>query len=83
MINKMEREQYASLTQDSFYYTLKSLIQKYRVIIGQKEGGRMDIVLFGGLVGSLFSFLQFISSPVIGMLSDRFGRRAVLLVSMV
>lgn len=43
----------------------------------------MDIVLFGGFVGSLFSFLQFISSPFIGQLSDRFGRRTVLLISMI
>jgi MFS family permease len=44
---------------------------------------RLNIVLFGGLLGSLFSFLQFIASPVIGRLSDRYGRKKVLLWSMV
>ena len=38
-------------------------------------------VLFGGLLGSLFSFLQFVASPVIGGLSDRFGRRPILLLT--
>lgn len=43
----------------------------------------MDILLFGGLIGSLFSFLQFLSSPWIGRWSDRYGRRRVLLLSMI
>lgn len=43
----------------------------------------MDILLLGGFVGSLFSFLQFLSSPIIGKLSDQYGRRNVLLFSMV
>jgi MFS family permease len=36
-------------------------------------------VLFGGLLGSLYSVLQFIFSPFWGRLSDRVGRRTVLL----
>ena len=43
---------------------------------------RFDTVLLGGLVGSLFSFLQFIASPVIGRMSDRKGRRYTLLATM-
>ena len=39
----------------------------------------LTIVLFGGALGSLYSILQFISSPVWGRLSDRFGRRNILL----
>ena len=38
-------------------------------------------VLFGGLLGSLYSLLQFIASPVWGRLSDRHGRRPVLLIT--
>lgn len=47
-------------------------------------GGPSDIgiiVLFGGVLASLFSLLQFLCSPVIGALSDRYGRRPLLLVS--
>ena len=38
-------------------------------------------VLFGGLIGSLFSFLQFVASPMIGGLSDYYGRRPMLLLT--
>ena len=37
--------------------------------------------LFGGLIGATYSSLQFISSPYWGRLSDRIGRRPVLLIS--
>jgi MFS family permease len=37
----------------------------------------------GGLMGSVFSGLQFIVSPRIGALSDKYGRKNVLLVSMI
>ncbi|KAG0296330.1 hypothetical protein BGZ96_009729 [Linnemannia gamsii] len=47
-----------------------------------KRPPKMDIVLLGGALGSLFSVLQFIASPVIGKLSDVLGRRRVLLISM-
>ena len=43
---------------------------------------RYDIVLLGGALGSLFSFLQAIASPIIGTLSDKYGRRTALLWSM-
>lgn len=38
--------------------------------------------LFGGLLGALFSLLQFLAAPVWGALSDRFGRRRVLLATL-
>ncbi|MFN3808667.1 TCR/Tet family MFS transporter [Asticcacaulis sp.] len=34
-----------------------------------------------GLFGSLWGVMQFISSPVVGALSDRFGRRPIVLLS--
>lgn len=37
--------------------------------------------LFAGLLGSVYSFMQFIFSPVWGARSDRLGRRPVLLVT--
>lgn len=36
-----------------------------------------------GIVGSLFSLLQFFSSTICGAASDRYGRKPVLLLSMV
>jgi MFS family permease len=44
---------------------------------------RWDLVLLGGMVGSMFSFLQFLVSPFIGTLSDLIGRRTTLLLTMV
>jgi len=38
-------------------------------------------VLYGGFL-SLYALMQFVFAPVLGMLSDRFGRRPVLLVSL-
>ena len=39
------------------------------------------IVLFGGVLGALYSVLQFIAAPLWGGLSDRFGRKPILLIS--
>lgn len=40
-----------------------------------------DVVLFGGILGSLYSLLQFLLAPFIGALSDRWGRKPILLIS--
>ena len=37
--------------------------------------------LWTGIVGSIWALMQFIAAPVIGAVSDRFGRRPVILVS--
>ena len=39
----------------------------------------LTTVLFGGIIGSIYSLLQFIFSPILGHLSDRFGRRPILI----
>lgn len=44
-------------------------------------GDRFTPVLFGGALGSLFATLQFFFSPFWGSLSDRFGRRPILLLT--
>ena len=38
-------------------------------------------VLFGGVLGSIYSLLQFVCAPILGSLSDRFGRKPILLIS--
>lgn len=38
-------------------------------------------VLFGGLLGSLYSMLQFASAPIWGAWSDRLGRRKILVIT--
>jgi len=41
----------------------------------------LTAVLFGGILGSLYSILQFVCAPLWGALSDRKGRRTVLLIT--
>jgi len=41
------------------------------------------VVLFGGLLGSLYSVLQFFSAPFWGRMSDRHGRRRILMFTSV
>ncbi|SPO00043.1 related to tetracycline resistance protein [Cephalotrichum gorgonifer] len=67
----------ATLLQTTFGY-----LNRYKEAFERKIDSRYDIVLLGGALGSLFSLLQAIASPLIGTLSDRYGRRTALLLSM-
>jgi len=40
------------------------------------------VVLFGGVLGSVYSLLQFVGAPFWGNLSDRIGRRGTLLFTL-
>ncbi|MEQ9364354.1 MAG: MFS transporter, partial [Leptospirales bacterium] len=51
---------------------------------GEARGYGVDsllIVVLGGILASLYSLLQFLTAPYWGRLSDRLGRRTVLLVT--
>ncbi|CAG8559592.1 7406_t:CDS:2 [Acaulospora morrowiae] len=58
-------------------------IQLFRTFTGGGINPKWDLVLLGGALGSLYSFLQFVASPVIGTFSDKYGRRNTLLVTMI
>ncbi|KAI7952066.1 hypothetical protein MJO28_007750 [Puccinia striiformis f. sp. tritici] len=47
------------------------------------SNSKWDVTILGGILGSIFSFCQFLISPIIGRLSDRYGRRPVLLMTMI
>ncbi|KAK4968747.1 hypothetical protein LTR28_001612 [Elasticomyces elasticus] len=57
-------------------------LNAYKNSFARPINDRYDIVLLGGALGSLFSLCQAIASPVIGRLSDKYGRRTALLWSM-
>ncbi len=44
--------------------------------------GNLTAVLFGGFLGSIYALLQFFSAPFWGSLSDRWGRRKILLFTL-
>lgn len=70
-----------SKTEDGMYQSLQSIVDWFREIIGIPMERKYNSVLFGGLIGSLYSLLQFIFSPVIGAASDHYGRRPMLLLT--
>lgn len=57
-----------------------SLVTQLREALGGSGSG-VDVVLFGGVLGSLYSILQFVGAPFWGVLSDKFGRKPILLIS--
>ncbi|KAM4576606.1 major facilitator superfamily domain-containing protein 10-like isoform 1-T2 [Odontesthes bonariensis] len=68
-------------TGDGTYQSLQTVVDWFREVIGIPMEKKYNTVLFGGLIGSLFSLLQFLSSPVTGALSDRHGRRPLLILT--
>ncbi|XP_037536177.1 major facilitator superfamily domain-containing protein 10 [Nematolebias whitei] len=68
-------------TGDVTYQSLQSVVDWFREAVGIPLEKKYNSVLFGGLIGSLFSLLQFLSSPVTGALSDRHGRRPLLILT--
>jgi len=51
-------------------------------LIGKFINTSSQIALNVGLITSAFAFCQFFSAPVLGAFSDRFGRRPILLISL-
>lgn len=60
---------------------LHQLIETFEALTPEMNKGFLVAVLFGGFLGSLYSILQFVSSPFWGRLSDRLGRRRILLIT--
>lgn len=73
-------EHYRVNDQSGLYSALSNSIQYFRQLVGAPE--RYTSVLFGGALGSMFSFLQFVVSPIAGGLSDYYGRKRILLISL-
>ncbi|KIH67112.1 transporter, major facilitator family protein [Ancylostoma duodenale] len=66
---------------DQLYDLSVSLLKSFQSALGVPHNERYNNVFFGGLLGSMFSALQFLSSPTLGALSDIYGRRTMLLLS--
>jgi hypothetical protein len=55
---------------DGLYMQLSEKINFFQKLVGAPE--KYTSVLFGGVLGSMFSFLQFVSAPIFGGFSDRY-----------
>ena len=65
-------EYYETTSGDGLYLTIKTAIENFRSWLLIPPSEPVTSVLFGGLIGSLFSFLQFINSPILGALSGKY-----------
>lgn len=72
----------SSASQNTLLARILGYLNDYKAAFARPIDSRYDIVLLGGAMGSLFSLLQAVASPVIGRLSDKYGRRTALLASM-
>ncbi|XP_059468444.1 major facilitator superfamily domain-containing protein 10 [Neocloeon triangulifer] len=74
-------ELYRNHDDSGLFQWLLTRVQYFQQILGVPD--RYNSVLFGGFLGSLFSFLQFVASPIMGAFSDRFGRKPAILISLI
>lgn len=74
-------QSYLDQSQSGLYSYLEKLISSYSNWI--QSPPEYDRVLFGGLLGSWFSFLQFSVSPFVGSASDVLGRKGPLISCLV
>ena len=58
-----------------------SALQGLTLALGIEENHWGLMVLFGGILGSVYSLLQFLGTPIFGAISDRIGRKPVLVFS--
>uniref|UniRef100_G1Q2B1 Major facilitator superfamily domain containing 10 n=1 Tax=Myotis lucifugus TaxID=59463 RepID=G1Q2B1_MYOLU len=67
---------------DPLYGSWQRGVDWFAAAIGVPAEKRYNSVLFGGLIGSIFSALQFLWAPLTGAVSDCLGRRPVMLLSL-
>lgn len=71
------------LTHNANDFFLKIILQFISAFQNFSKGSPIaTVVLFGGILGALYSLLQFLFAPFWGSLSDRVGRKPVLVISL-
>ncbi|XP_057341480.1 major facilitator superfamily domain-containing protein 10 [Microplitis mediator] len=69
---------YQETDKQGLYSWLMSSVKGIQEIL--KAPDRFSSVLFGGFLGSMFSFMQFLSMPIVGALSDVYGRKSMMII---
>ncbi|GAB4016198.1 MAG: hypothetical protein Fur0010_15810 [Bdellovibrio sp.] len=72
-------DHYLKVDRDNTF--LKLIFDSIQTWTAAGETSFNSLVLFGGVLGALYSLLQFIAAPLWGVLSDRIGRKPVLMIS--
>lgn len=65
-------------SQNYFLKLLWSAVNSLAELVGSPTTAGQQVVLFGCLLGSLYSALQFFAAPFWGKLSDTYGRKSIL-----
>lgn len=65
-------------SQNIFLQMLWNSVDFLAKLVGAPQTQGQQIVLFGCLLGSLYSALQFFAAPFWGKLSDKYGRKSIL-----
>ncbi|XP_046387005.1 major facilitator superfamily domain-containing protein 10 [Ischnura elegans] len=69
---------YSQHDSSGLYPYLIEKVRFFQNLVGAPD--RFNSVLFGGFLGSMFSFLQFVASPMVGGFSDAYGRKSAMLL---
>lgn len=69
------------LVTDADNYFLNLIFGSINQLTSMGGSEMSAVVLFGGALGALYSVLQFFAAPLWGGLSDRYGRKPILLLS--
>lgn len=72
-------DHYLKVDRDNTF--LKLIFDTIQTWTSAGETSFNSLVLFGGVLGALYSLLQFIAAPIWGVVSDRIGRKPVLMIS--
>ncbi|KAJ8955452.1 hypothetical protein NQ318_003552 [Aromia moschata] len=74
-------EHYKTNDSTGLYSWLSDKIYYFQQFVGAPE--KFNTVLFGGFLGSMFSFLQFLAAPIVGSISDAVGRKRVMIACLI
>ncbi|XP_034193715.1 major facilitator superfamily domain-containing protein rtet [Osmia lignaria lignaria] len=66
---------------ESMYFKILRYIQSTRKFFDAPD--KVNTVLYGGFLGSMYSFLQFLGSPIVGALSDIYGRKPLMMFCLI